>query len=220
MPNGLLEAGRRNPAIRRHPQEARTVRWPRRTRFVVDTKLQISVLLITVGYVGFLLLVVSVSLFAPLVLQLRHVGTNSAEAANAALSILYLHDRFWLPVLLALVVIVLHSLRTTHRIAGPLYRFRRVFEAVRDGVLPKPVKLRKGDYLGAEMDAINGTLASLRGRIGQVQKEAEELHQSLTRYRERSGAPDQGAVADSLWDDIVSTDRQLREALDWYKIQD
>ena len=195
---------------------------PRRTRFVVDTKLQFSVLLITLGYVGFLLLVVSVSLFAPLVFQLRHAGSGavSAEASSAALSILYLHDRFWLPALLALAVIVLHSLRTTHRIAGPLYRFRRVFEAVRDGVLPKPVRLRKGDYLGAEMDAINGTLASLRGRIGQAQKEAEKLHQSIARYREQSNAPDQDATAGGLWNDIVATDRQLGEALGWYRIED
>ena len=198
------------------------MKWPRRTRFVVDTRLQFSVVFITLGYVGFLLLVVAISLFGPLIFQLRNVGAGAAistDEANAALSILYLHNRFWLPVILALGVIVLHSLRTTHRIAGPLYRFRCIFEAVRDGVLPKPARLRRGDYLGAEMDAINGAVASLRGRLGQAQQEARQLHDHIVALHERAAAANGGAIDDSVWNELDRAAARLGETLGWFRIE-
>ncbi len=197
------------------------MKWPRRTRFVVDTRLQFSVVFITLGYVGFLVMVVAISLFGPLVYQLQNVRGGAAistEEANAALSILYLHNRFWLPVILALAAIVLHSLRTTHRIAGPLYRFRRIFEAVRDGVLPKPARLRRGDYLGTEMDVINGAVASLRGRLGQAQQEARQLHDHIVEYRERAAAANGGAIDESVWNELDRAAASLGETLGWFRI--
>jgi hypothetical protein len=197
-------------------------KWLRRRQFVVDSKLQFSVLLITLGYVGFLLLVVSLSLFGPLVFKLRNVGLEppSDEVVSAALAILYLHQRFWLTILLALVVIVLHSLRTTHRIAGPLYRFRRVFESVTRGVFPKPAKLRKGDYLTPEMEVINRMVTTLGGRIGQAQREAERLHQSLAAYRKQTGPAGPGATTDAAWDEIIRADSELSDALGWFRTEE
>ena len=199
--------------------ETKTVRFLRRRKFVVDPRLQISFLLITLGYVGFLLLVLSVSLFAPLVFQLRHADSASPDVLAPALSILYLHDRFWLPALLAIIVIVLHSVRTTHRIAGPLYRFRRVFEALRDGVLPRPVRLRKGDYLTEEMDIINGALQALRGEAAQLQEQADTLHECLRRFREQSAAANGGVATDDLWNELAARDQQLRDAVHAYHIE-
>ena len=195
------------------------MRFLRRRKFVVDSKLQMSFLLITLGYVAFLLLVIAVALFAPLVSQLRNADAASPEALAPALSILYLHDRFWLPALLALIVIVLHSVRTTHRIAGPLYRFRRVFESLRDGVLPKPVRLREGDYLTDEMEIINAALQSLRGRAAQIQEQAETLHQCIRRLREQSAAANGGVATDDFWNELAAEDEQLRDAIHAYRIE-
>lgn len=196
------------------------MRFLRRRKFVVDPKLQVSFLLITLGYVVFLLFVLAVSLFAPLVLQLRDADLASPDAMAPALSILYLHDRFWLPALLAIIAIVLHSVRTTHRIAGPLYRFRRVFEALRDGVLPRPVRLRKGDYLTAEMEVINAALQSLRGRAAQIQGQADALHECLRRLRDQSAATGGGVASDDLWNELTAREEQLRDALHAYRVED
>jgi len=195
------------------------VRWLRRRKFVINKKLQFSILLIMLSYVGLLVLVVLASLFTPLILQLRHVDPSSTEASEAALKILYLHDKFWPPVFFTLIAIALHSLHTTHRIAGPLYRFRLIFEAIKAGALPKPVRLRARDYLHPELNAINGMLEALRERIGQMRRDEDKLHEALTRYGELSTQASQDTTADGLWDEIIGREKQLRETLDGIKIE-
>jgi hypothetical protein len=189
------------------------VSFLRRRKFIVNYKLQLSILLTSLGYVGFLILVVSVALFAPLILRLRHPDYNSIETSDAALRILYLHDTYWLPVLLTLVAIALHSVSISHKIAGPIYRLRRICEAMIAGVLPKPVVLRKGDYLRPEMDAANGMLDAWRGLIAGAQRDATTLHESLSRYRELSTTAHTDVAADDLWNAIVRTEQQLHDTL-------
>lgn len=191
----------------------------RRRKFVINPELQLGILLTSLSYVGFLTLVVSVALFAPLMLQLRQPDYDSTETSDAALRILYLHETYWLPVLLTLVAIALHSVSTSHRIAGPIYRFRRVLEAMKAGILPKPVKLRKGDYLVAEKDAVNAMLDTWRGLIAQAQRDAAMLHESLPRYRELPTTGHTDAVADALWSDIVRTEQQLHDTLNRFKCE-
>lgn len=49
---------------------------------------------------------------------------------------------------LAILPLLLHdSLKTTHRIAGPLVRFRNALRALRDGQFVREVRLREGDLL-------------------------------------------------------------------------
>jgi hypothetical protein len=195
------------------------VRWFRRKKFVINKKLQFRFLLIILCYVGIFVLVIFASLFAPLILQLRHADVTSVEASEAALRILYLHDKFWLPVFFTLIAIALHSLHTTHKIAGPLYRFRLIFDAIKAGALPKPARLRASDYLHPELNVINGMLEALRERIGQMQRDAEKLHETLSRYGELSNQTHRDATADGLWDEIIGREKQLHETLKGFEIE-
>lgn len=52
----------------------------------------------------------------------------------------------------------------THRIVGPLVRFRRVCQAIRDGEPAVLVKLRKGDFLQELKDEFNDMLKALEQR--------------------------------------------------------
>jgi nitrogen fixation/metabolism regulation signal transduction histidine kinase len=165
------------------------------------------------------MIVIAVSLFAPLIFQLNHVDANSVEASEAALKILYLHDKFWLPVSLTLVLVALHSLSTTHKIAGPLYRFRTVFEAIRSGVLPRPVRLRKRDFLTTEMNAINNMLISLRAQAEEVQTAAAKLHGLTSKYGELANHAGANGAAEEIWNDLVKTENQLSEVLGRLKIE-
>ena len=191
----------------------------RRKKFLINYKLQLGILLTSLSYVGGLTLVVSVSLFAPLILKLRDADPDSTEAADAALRILYLHETYWLPVLFALVAIALHSVAASHRIAGPLYRIRRICEAMRSGQLPKPVKLRKGDSLGPEMDVVNGMLETWRGLIAKAQEDAAALHESLTHYRGQSITAQAGIDADELLNDVLRTEQELHDTLNRFKCE-
>jgi hypothetical protein len=185
----------------------------RRRTFVVNRKLQFSILLTSLSYVVLLVVVVSTALFAPLVLQLSQPDRNPTETSDAALRILYLHQTYWLPLLLTLLAIALHSVATSHRIAGPLYRFRRVCEAMTAGVVPRPVTLRKGDHLTAELDAVNAMLDTWRTLVAQAQRHGATLHECLSSYRAPSTTSDADPTADARWAEIVRTEQQLRETL-------
>jgi hypothetical protein len=185
----------------------------RRRTFVINRKLQYSILLTSLSYVVLLVVVVSTALFAPLVLQLSQPDRNPTETSDAALRILYLHETYWLPVLLTLLAITLHSVATSHKIAGPLYRFRRVCEAMAAGVVPRPATLRKGDHLNAELDAVNAMLDTWRTLVAQAQRHEARLHECLSSYRAPSTTSHADPAADAVWAEIVRTEQQLRETL-------
>ncbi len=52
-----------------------------------------------------------------------------------------------LTALLLLPIVVYEMIRQTHRIAGPLVRFSKAMQEMRDGKVIQPVKLREGDML-------------------------------------------------------------------------
>jgi hypothetical protein len=192
----------------------------RRRTFVVNRQLQFSILLTSLSYVLLLVVVVSTALFAPLVLQLSQPDKNSTETSDAALQILYLHETYWLPLLLTLLAIALHSVATSHRIAGPLYRFRRVCEAMASGVVPRPVTLRKGDKLKAELDAVNAMLETWRTMVAEAKRHGATLHEGLSTYGAPSTPAQAAPAADALWAEIVRAEQQLRETLDRITCED
>jgi hypothetical protein len=170
------------------------------------------------SYVAAPVLIVAIALFVPLVLQLRSFQMTSREAHDSALQLLYMHDRFWLPVTLSLVAVALHSLYSTHRIAGPLYRFRMTFNQVQKGVLPKAVKLRRNDLLGPELEGLNGMLETLRNGAEQAQKDAATLDCLISRYRAMCKESD--PESDRILDEIVTVTMRLNSDSRSFKIEE
>jgi methyl-accepting chemotaxis protein len=185
----------------------------RRRTFVINRKLQFSIMLTSLGYVGLLVLVMTISLFAPLILQLQRPDWNSTETSDAALRILYLHETYWLPVLLTLVAIALHSVASSHRIAGPIFRFRRVFDAMAAGIVPTRVTLRKNDHLRPELDAVNAMLDRWRRLVAQSQHDAALLQEALAAYGGLPAAKGGNAAANAAWAEVVRSHDRLRDTL-------
>lgn len=74
--------------------------------------------------------------------------------AGPMMSVSELYGKFmadYLPItvtmLLLLPIVVYEMIRQTHRIAGPLVRFSKAMQEMRDGQVIQPVKLREGDML-------------------------------------------------------------------------
>lgn len=68
-------------------------------------------------------------------------------------------------VLLALVpVMAWDTIRMSHRLVGPLVRFRKSMQAIADGEAVRPIKLREDDYLTDMRDEFNRMLESLQKR--------------------------------------------------------
>jgi methyl-accepting chemotaxis protein len=77
---------------------------------------------------------------------------------------------------LVLVVGVLYaSLRTTHRIAGPIFVISRQLRAFGAGDLTARITLRNTDMFRDEAGEINGGLDQLQARVAEIKTHALEL---------------------------------------------
>ena len=54
------------------------------------------------------------------------------------------------------------TIRFSHRLVGPLVRFRKTMQAIADGEAVRPIKLRDGDYLTDLRDDFNKMLEELQ----------------------------------------------------------
>jgi len=154
----------------------------RRRTYVID-KLQHGFILLCLSYVFFFLVVLGVSLFVPLMFGLRADADFSAELVQKADSLLYLHNTFWQAVVLSLIAIALHAIRTSHRVVGPLYRHRVAFQAMAQGRVPPPIHLRQGDYLVQATAELNTMTENLRLRISEIQQDHHHHLEQLDKLR-------------------------------------
>jgi general secretion pathway protein G len=123
-------------------------------------------------------------LFGPLVFRLLDPSASLAEQEFVATAFLTLHARFWLAILLVAVAGTVRLAIVSHRVAGPLVRFSRVFRAVRGGDVSMRVKVRTSDYMHAEAVLLDGAVTALRRRLHCAQARAARLEQAIKNVRE------------------------------------
>jgi len=157
---------------------------PYKRRHILIESYQYRLLFINLLYFCIILLIFAAALFLPLILKLRSGSASIIEQGELAGQFLALHARVWPAMLVVFVLLALHSILVSHRIAGPLYRFRKVFGAVARGDLSVRANLRKGDYLGKESESLNEMIASLRAKIESIQSHHIEMQTVLTALKQ------------------------------------
>lgn len=159
----------------------------RRRKFIVNRDLQIALLRNSFLYVFLFVVVIGVVFFVPLMAELTETGSAFEGTVEVNNQIRYLYTYFWPAVILAMILIFLHSVRASHKVAGPLYRFKCVLEALKEGEISSPIRIRKGDYLQEEAEIINQVLESLRQNLDGLQQAQVQLNQALCEYRRELG---------------------------------
>jgi len=162
----------------------------RRRRILID-RFQYRLLVINLLYFCTILLIFATALFLPLILELH--SDSILKQAEAASEFLSLHARVWPALFLVFVLLAFHSIFVSHRIVGPLYRFRTTFQAVAGGDLSVRATLRKHDYLEKESESVNQMIASLQAKVQDIEGPSQEV-QARVLALER--AIECGAVAD------------------------
>jgi len=193
------------------------MRFFRRRQFIVNRDIQIGLLFNSFLYVLLFVAVIGVAFFVPLMAQLTDAESPSARTVKAGNHMRYLYSYFWPAVILAMILIFLHSVRASHKVAGPLYRFRVVLEALKEGVISSPISIRKGDCLQQEADLINEVLMSLRQNLEGLQEAQVQLNQALTEYREELGR-DHSTEEEERIRDLTERADQLTDRLRYFKL--
>ena len=163
------------------------MRFFRRRKYIVKRDIQIALLRNACLYVLLFLAVIGTVFFVPLTVGLQKTEGASETTVQVVDQIRYLSNYFWPAVIAAVILIFLHSIRTSHRVAGPLYRFMLVLEALKEGEISPPISIRRGDYLHREAELINQVLESLRQNLQGLQEAQVQLHQVLSEYRRGLG---------------------------------
>ena len=154
----------------------------RRRRILIDA-LQYRLLAVNLLYVCVFLLLFVGLLFGPPTGALLGGSVSPEIREDAARLFLALDERVWVPLLLLLVGLTAHSVLVSHRIAGPLYQFRRLFGELRDGRVRVRATLRKRDYLRKEATAFNEMVVSIEARTAALHTQAVELKTGVRALR-------------------------------------
>ena len=189
----------------------------RRKRYIVDKRLQFSLLIYNGIYFLVITLAVWASLLLPLALDLSNPNLSIFQHGEAAAKILYLHSRLG-PILLVIFLILgVHSVLISHKIAGPLYRFKATFNQVAQGDLSRVVAIRKGDLLLEEQSKIEEMIGALSSRLKSIKREHLAMEQPL-----QSLIKNQGKVSENiLRETVVQLEKchlRLKKELEYFRL--
>ncbi len=188
----------------------------RRRRFFINKPLQGRLLILSLLYVSFVLLVLAAVFFTPVIMDLEEADASSRQAIDAANLLLFLHARFWICAVLAIAVVSLDSIRISHRIAGPLRAFHAVFDSLRSGHIPTPLNLRRKDLLKPEAAKINAMLDGLREKVDEIEAARGQLGETLAACaKQAEGSPDRELAA--LVEDVTTRARELDRKLEFFE---
>ena len=191
----------------------------RRKRYIVDKRLQFRLLIYNGMYFLIITAAIWAGLFLPLALDLSNPALSVSEQGEVAGKILYLHSRLGPVLLIVFVILGIHSVLVSHRIAGPLYRFKATFNQVAQGDLSKVVAIRKGDLLVNEQNKIEEMIGTLSSRLKNVKREHAAMEQAL-----QSLIRSQGNVSENLSKEAIAQlegcHLRLKKELEYFKLSD
>lgn len=140
------------------------------------------------------------------------VKTGAVQSEEAVAQLKLLNSIVGKTTVLGLAVTFGLSLFFSHFLAGPIYRFEKTLEEMREGNLNVHVKLRKHDELKDMADLFNQALSSLRNK---TRKEREALYASLDKASEladklrKAGRASEADELQKLVDEVKSIPPQI-----------
>jgi methyl-accepting chemotaxis protein len=144
-------------------------------RYLLWDTVQPRFLAVNMAHQSLVFLTFAGSLFVPLMVKLHDTPLSSPEAGTIGYQFTILHESVWPAFPIALLLILVHSVFFSHRIAGPLYRFRNVFKAISQGDLMVETKIRNHDYLRQEAESLEHMVGALRSKLMDIQTDCHTL---------------------------------------------
>ncbi len=170
------------------------------------------------GFALVYIFLLALFIFSPLAYRI-YTESSSPELQEAANAFLALHDHFWPAIFVLLAIVGFHSIRFSHRMVGPVYRFKQTLKGIRKNDLSKNVTLRNGDFFVDLMDEFNHTILYLRESLTDMKGKNEELRRAIEGLNEKL---DRGALSpEELKKSVVRIgkgEEALRHALDDFQL--
>jgi len=198
-----------------------TKRNSRRRYPLVKPSHQYRFLALVLIYSMLIAAVIAVTLFVPDLMQMKDESLGLEVRAVAADKILTMHSRVWPTIISLICVIGLHSFREFHRFIGPVFRFEKAFERIRNGDLGFRVRLRTNDYLRLEQAELNKMIETLSDKLRRVQSAGGQALTSLDRM-EKNAVSYQGRQEADMepFADLHAHLEALMEAASYFNVRE
>lgn len=156
----------------------------KRRQYLVDKKLQLKYVVLTIILLLLYSFLFAAILFIPHILGLSS-GNTLEEQTRAARTLLNLHASVWPALGFVIVILSGISIFITHKVAGPVYRFRKVLAEVADGNLDISIQLRKRDDLHDLAEDMNKVIGELRDFVQTLQEDHETISACIEELEEK-----------------------------------
>jgi methyl-accepting chemotaxis protein len=180
----------------------------RRRAFTATSSLQYRFLAMILVYGFIIVCFFAVAVFASDLVVIQDQSLSLQIRGFAASRMLEKQVWVWPAVFSLVLLLGVHSFLAFQKIMGPLYRFRRAFEALEKGDLLYSVKIRKKDYLHTEEQALESMIKALSGKLEAIKNTAEEALGSVGQLEETAN------VGTEWSDDQMDLLRAQRERLE------
>jgi methyl-accepting chemotaxis protein len=183
-------------------------RWRIYNRRMVVDRFQVRLAAAAVAHFAIVVVVLLAVLYGGALVDLVAGDSASWRGRAAAYDLRLLAGRAWLPLLGTVILLVLHNVLISHKIAGPLYRFRRYFKKVGEGDLRRPMEVRSRDYLRGDAEVISAMVESLRNRVALAAEHLERAGDDWAKLR--ASLPSD--VSEALHGKIDQVERRLESS--------
>jgi len=135
-------------------------------------------------------LILGLIIFYPLYSALNAAATIE-EQARISTMVLFLHQRVWLGFFAVAALAAVHVIFSSHRVVGPMYRFEKAVEELKNGNYGLRIRIRKRDEFKDMEVLLNGLAESLelkRNRSMQFHFDVRTRLETISALLEAEGA--------------------------------
>lgn len=146
----------------------------KRRSFFIDKQIQTKYIILTILLLLLYTFLFAVILFLPYIIPLSF-DYPIEEQTRAARMLLNLHASVWPALGVVILIMSALSIFVTHKIAGPVYRFKKDLAEVSAGNLDITIKLREKDDLKDLAEDLNAMIKELRVFVQTLQGNDEAM---------------------------------------------
>jgi methyl-accepting chemotaxis protein len=188
----------------------------KRRRLLID-KSQYKLLGVYLVHFIAVLVIVFSALVIVFTRQLENSSLTAFQRQEVAAKIMWFYGQIWPFMWGVFMLLFIHSVYVTHKIAGPLYRIREVLKSVKRGKLTEKVALRRGDYLRTEAQVVNEAIQSIHDKIEGLRQNTSSCTAALVEL-ERSFEHGSSDQTQQRLNDLSSQIDGLRNSLGYFKV--
>ena len=176
----------------------------RRKKILINRSLQLRMAFNVVFFI-----VIYLVAFILMILIPQMLGFWTGVTIQTVFDLLVFHSYFlWVPLLIIVVLLVVHMIYFSHRIAGPLFRLQKHLETMKGGDLSTELILRKKDFLKDDLEVtINQFAQKLRSDLSRLEniKASQEVLRELADDLQKEGKTDKAVFLSGLAQEVEQT---------------